>query len=334
MGEPIKRRDYAKRWLRESVVETSKSGHSAALFTSLAIVVLGSLLNWYRLSHPAHGKAVHVSVWGAVWPSLAVAVVVLLGFLMFHIAAMPWRFAKAEQAKLDKAEAAAYEANARLFEIQKEPLSDRHTAELKEILQRVVRSVATNHQCDFGHTTDRNVVFRHFPQLIKPTEDWDHAIQLVYDRSATLEAQFRDEMRLRGLTEEPYLYEALAKVLVDALRHDLATYDVPSSLPWQAYGNWVQIGNTRVITFPDVDDQLGNQAAPHELKQLQRKIASATGPVEALWEEAHSWPTAEDFRNRDTDTSWPELQPLLLDELDALLKRDHFKKGLGCERCE
>ena len=55
--------------------------------------------------------------------------------------------------------------------------------------------------------------------------------------------------------------------------------------------------------------------------------------IEMLFSDAEKWPETLAYQTRDQDSPWAELQAPLLAELDALIKRDFFKKGNGCPRC-
>jgi hypothetical protein len=318
---------HTRSWIGRSLKETARSGHSAALLTSLSVLVLGSFLNWYRLRHPSHGKPQQVNLWGAVWPSLIIAGVVLVGFFIFHLATTPSRLAaeqeKSYAADLAAAKARQEEAEAALAAVREERLSDSHTADLKEIIRQVAMSIESQRPCGFADTTDRDVLMSHFPQLTDQIEAWDHAIGLVYNASATLKAVLQEEVDSHNLTEPLYHHDNLVDVLFSSLMIVAAQPYVGSFTPlrWAGYQNWAQLGSVRVITF-------------HDLAEASKeKFAEAIAPVDALWADAHNWPATQDYANRDADSGWEAIKAPLLMDLEGLLKRDHFKKGDGCERC-
>lgn len=229
------RRHFAAGWFRRAFSETVKSAHRAALWTTLAILVVGSALNWYRLRHPAHGKVHQVNFFNAIWPSLAVAGVVLLGFFLFHVFAVPYRMAseavaqhqedltatqqahKATQALLDQERA---DHGSAITAIKSESIAEPHRDQVRRIAQAVANSVKNGQPCDYRDPQSalirhdfRTAVEVHCPDVLAPCDRWDAILEQIERSKALLKESVATEVSKHFA--EPWLPQWVQEVVFD-----------------------------------------------------------------------------------------------------------------------
>ncbi len=222
-------------------------------------------------------------------------------------------------------------ANPRVEEV----VSDRHFAEIRAIVARLEASTRSNRPSKYADEKDRLVISQHFPKVSSLLDEWDRSINFVYERTTALTDRFKSEAMKRGIVTPQFKVENVVALFFTAtlLRADQGTLNFEMKFKWDRRPDTYIEGGMPVCLFlrpnPDALVQL---SAGSEFKLVPEENCKSW--IEKLFWDSQSWPETLACATRDRDSGWPELKPRVLDALDDLIKRDNFRKGKGCVRCQ
>jgi hypothetical protein len=213
-------------------------------------------------------------------------------------------------------------------------VSERHFSEIKLIVGRISESVQRNSKCAFNDPKDREVISDHFPELTKSLKQWDIAIDSVHKTTEAVLNRFKSEAMSKGIVEPQFKVENILKLLSDAtLRRALGGWlQYTFSFDWSRQPDVYVPDGLPVCLFlrPFTSALVQLSAGPEYILVPE---AEAKQAIESLFWEAQSWPETLTWVQRDAESGWPDLKPVVLDALDTISKRDNFRKGNGCNRC-
>ena len=232
--------------------------------------------------------------------------------------------------RLTAAERDHEQALAEIERLKAEPVSARHFQELQAIVAATWAAIDVNKKAVTGK--DRVALFGHFPDLREPLDEWDAAIQRVWDISAAQEARLIVEAAGLGVSTPAFAMDLLIPMILSVTREraNRGQLNLGMRFDWQQFESgtdglepilWLH-GITSPIVYlePFGGEPIGRSEA---IVRVQRLYAAA-----------QTWPETLAYAERDVTSGWVPIKPALLDRLDDLKRRDHYKKGDGCPRCD
>lgn len=345
------RRQFAASWLHDAVAETVKSSHLASMWVALVIVVLGTLLNWYRLRHPAHGAVHQVNFFVALWPSLVVAGVVLFFFFLFHLFAMPYRIAteakdqhekelrskqdehQATQALLDQERTEHQAAKSQLSSRQ---VSQTHFSDLNQTVASLAHAVSNSQECHPRGDLDRNAFFAHWPEFFGEMTRWNDSRQRRQAITDAFTGRLDREIPEAGIVPGPYnvpvIKQRVTEVVVDHVNKQLL--DMPMQFQWKEWGSTsddleAALKNGGVVGWLGLGEPIIDSRSAAEQSLTVSKCKET---LEELVNAARTWPETLALGDRDTPESFA-LQLSLNSELERLRRLSTYNQVEGCPLC-
>ena len=298
-------------------------------------MLVGAVTAWLGPSdHLVDGRLVVPSAWDrALWgaaASLLAFALLFLSVFTIELLRAPYQQRNAVRATL-KAQRTTHiaelsERAAELDHFRELPVSDAHFAELKNLIAGTRAAISGNHKTLTG--SERLSVVGHFPHLAQPFDDWDAAIERIYDWSAELEARLRVEAATQGVTEPGFDVDAILPLLLRVIRGRADGEQPALAFELRFFQQGAPDGQYHPGVWID-----GVNSVAIDLEKAQLTAAQAAERLNGLLAASQAWPETHAYADRDRVAGWVELKEPLVTRLDELLQRHNYKQGNGCPRC-